>query len=169
MKIAETQRLTIEKAVLNDAHFFLKLLNSPNWITFIGNRNINSEEDARNYIEHSLISSYTKNGYGLYKVSLKENSKPIGICGFVKRDYLDSADIGFAILPKYENQGYTLEASKAMLKYGKTELNLNPILGITTRKNIRSQGLLKKIGLKEIGKISPDKDVTQFLLFSTEF
>ncbi len=120
VKILETERLIVEEARLLDSSFFMKLLNSPNWIEFIGDRGVKSSSDAKNYIKESLIKSYNKNGYGLYKVSLKQNMQPIGICGFVKRDYLESADIGFAILPEFERCGYTYEASNAMMDYGKS-------------------------------------------------
>jgi len=167
MKILETERLIIKTATEEDSQFFLQLLNSPNWLKFIGNSGIKSEQDAINYIQSKLINSYKINGYGLYKMSTK-NSTPIGICGFVKRDYLDHADIGFAILPEYEGNGYTYEACIELIKYGKTKLNLTPILAITSPENIKSCHLLNKIGLHQIGKVQPNKTSTELLLFSNE-
>ena len=172
MKILETSRLLLEQATLADADFIFKLLNSPNWIEFIGDRGIKTQKDAEAYIEKSLINAYEKYGYGLYKMSLKEESIPVGLCGFVKRDYLDHADIGFAILPDYDfvalsGKGFTYEAAKATLEYGRNHLNVEPVLAITTEGNIKSQKLLLKLGLSAIGTISPNKDETEFLLFST--
>ncbi|MBQ0735458.1 GNAT family N-acetyltransferase [Aquimarina celericrescens] len=164
-KILETDRLTLEKAITEDSKFFFELLNSPNWIEFIGDRGIKTNNQAIEYIE-SLINSYKNNGYGLYKVSLKNTQTPIGICGFVKRDYLENADIGFAILPKYEGKGYTEEAAKAVMKYGESKLKLSPIYAVTTQENHKSRNLLNKIGLLEIGKIKPNGSNTEFLLFS---
>ena len=165
MKILETERLIIETASENDSEFFLELLNSPNWIEYIGDFGIKSIEEAQNYIQTRLIQSYQENGFGLYKMSLK-NKTPIGICGFVKREYLDSADIGFAILPKYETKGYTYEACSTLMEYGKIKLKFDPILSITTIGNIKSCRLLNKIGLYEIGTVSPNNDVNKLLLFS---
>ncbi len=165
--IIETTRLTICEASIEDFPFFKKLLNSPNWIEFIGDRGVKTDKQAVHYIKSSLINSYEENGYGLYKMCLKESSVPIGICGFVKRDYLDNPDIGFAILPEYEGKSYTTEACKATLAYGKSELKLHPILGITTKKNSKSRYLLNKIGLQEKGKIKPPGDKEELLLFST--
>jgi len=54
---------------------------------------------------------------------------------------LQHADIGFAVLPEYENFGYAYEAAKAILKYGKIYLKLHPILGVTTAENLRSRKL----------------------------
>ncbi|MGB5819450.1 MAG: GNAT family N-acetyltransferase [Saonia sp.] len=164
--ITETKRLLIEQANLADSLFFLKLMNSTNWIEFIGDRGITSEEKASEYIRKSLLDSYTRHGYGLFKISFKETALPIGICGFIKRDYLNHADIGFAILPEYEGKGYAYEAMQATMTYGRNILKLHPILGITTHKNSKSQHLLSKIGLRLIKPIKSPENEKEFLLFS---
>ncbi len=166
MVILKTERLTIEEAKIDDTAFFFELLNSPNWIEYIGDRGIETEADARSYIENSLIRSYQKNGYGLYKVVLTESNEPIGLCGFLKRDYLDYEDIGFAILPQYERKGYMYEASLAMMKHCKSELGFNTVYAITTTKNIGSQKLLVKLGLVHIKDITSDKNES-LMLYST--
>ena len=168
MKVLATSRLVIEKAVVSDSNFFYRLLNSPSWLQYIGDRGIKSEANARKYIEHSIINSYKKYGYGLFKLIAKEQGEPIGICGFIKRDYLESADIGFAILPEYEGNGYIQEAAQALMEYGKTTLKLHPILAITTEGNTRSRNLLSRIGMRATGKVRPKGNETEFLLFSNK-
>ncbi len=152
MKIVETERLIVEEANLNDATFFLVLLNSPNWLKFIGDRNIKLLADAQKFVQESLIDNYKKNGFGFYKMSLKESNEPIGAIGFLKREYLEFPDIGYAILPIYENKGYISEAAKAVFEYGKNTLQLKTILGITTEENLASQKVLLKIGLHLVDK-----------------
>jgi RimJ/RimL family protein N-acetyltransferase len=168
MIVTESQRLRIEKATTSDAPFLFKLMNSLNWIEFIGDRNIKSEQAASDYIQHNLINSYERNGYGLYKMILTTDNEPIGLCGFIKRDYLDHADIGFAILPEHEGKGYTYEALMAVMEYGKRELKLNPILAITTNDNVKSRHLLNKIGLVTQGTIKPIGREEDFMLFSNQ-
>jgi [ribosomal protein S5]-alanine N-acetyltransferase len=166
MSLFETERLLICEANRKDSPFFFELLNSPNWIEFIGDRGIETENDVLNYIENSLIKSYKENGFGLYKMMLKENSMPIGICGFVQRDYLNCPDIGFAILPEYERMGFTFEAAKAVIDYGLNTLKQKEICGITTENNVGSKRILTKIGLHEIGKIMPNESGDELMLFS---
>lgn len=166
MVILTTERLSIEEAKVEDTSFFFELLNSSNWIEYIGDRGIKTEADALGYIKNSLIKSYRENGYGLYKIILKEAAKPIGLCGFLKREYLDHEDIGFAILPQYERKGYMYEASDAMMRYGKSELEFNTIYAITTAKNLGSQNLLVRLGLNHIKDITSDKNES-LMLFST--
>lgn len=165
MPLLTTRRLYISKATVEDAPFFYELLNSANWIQHIGDRGIKTVKDAADYIQNGLIYNYETLGYGFYKMVSKQESKPIGICGFAKREYLDHVDIGFAILPEYERKGYTYEASMAVLHYGNNTLKMKPILGITTIENTGSKNILLKIGLKEIGTILSD-DNKELLLFS---
>ena len=167
--ITETQRLYIELANVTDSPFFFKLMNSENWLNFIGNRGIDSQNKAKNYIQKSLIDSYEAYGYGLYKISLKETGSAIGICGFIKRDYLQYADIGFAVLPEYEGMGYIFEAATAVMAYGVNSLKLQPILAVTTPKNLRSRKLLNHIGLRQIDTIKPSEGGLEFLLFSNDW
>ncbi len=167
MMIAETTRLLLEEAATKDAHFFLRLMNSGTWLEHIGNRGIGTEELATAYINNSLKASYSKNGYGLFKMTLKASQTPIGICGFVKRDYLEHPDIGFALLPAYEGQGYAFEAAMETMKYGSEVLGLAPIFGITPNENTRSKKLLSKIGLQEVDEILPPGEDKKVLLFSS--
>ena len=162
----QTERLHIEQATVDDKKFFFSLLNSPNWLQYIGDRGIKTDEDAENYIKNSLIKSYQENGFGLYKVSLKANHTPIGICGFIKRDYLDSVDIGYAVLPEFEGKGYTYEAAKATLAYGKMQLGIQTVSGITTKENVTSIHLLEKLGLKLVSTKFDQVQKKELLIFS---
>jgi len=168
MTILQTDRLVVEEATLEDSSFIFELLNSPTWLEFIGDRGIKTTEEAKIYVQKSLIDSYEKNCFGLYKISLKDNSIPIGLCGFIQRDYLESVDIGYALLPTYEGNGYAFEAARAIIDYGKIKLNLNPILAITSEENIKSQKLLHKLGLFKKGTLNPKGSEADVLLFSNQ-
>lgn len=167
MNILETDRLIIRKLTVEDNEFILELLNSPNWLEYIGDRNIKTLKQAVQYIE-GMLKNCHQHGYCLHVIELKESIIPVGLCGFLKREYLDSADIGFAILPDYERKGYTFEAAQAIVQYGISELQLGLIYGITSEKNSNSQNLLKKIGLKQIAKIHPKTEPKELLLFKLE-
>jgi hypothetical protein len=89
MLIAETTRLLISKITLKDASFFLELVNTPNWLKYIGDRNLKTVKDAKSYLKKGTLKSYTDFGFGFYKLQLKEgNKKTIGVCGLIKREQL---------------------------------------------------------------------------------
>ena len=96
--ILSTEQLVLREFKLDDAPFILELVNSPKWIEFIGDRKIKTIEEAQGYLTTGPLKSYKENGYGLWLVELKENKQAVGMCGLIKRDYLECADIGFAFL-----------------------------------------------------------------------
>ena len=84
--IVVTERLNIRELKIDkDEEFIFQLLNETSWLKFIGNRNINNLEDAKNYILNGPIASYKEHGFGLFLVELKETNESIGICGLLKR------------------------------------------------------------------------------------
>lgn len=146
--ILETERLRLREFTLNDTAFIIELLNSPGWLQFIGNRNVNTNEQAMAYIVNGPLKSYKGNGYGLWLVERKENGKSIGMCGIINREYLDNPDIGFALLPGDQGNGYALEIVKATMKYARQQLQISKMDAITIAENERSIRILEKIGLR---------------------
>jgi len=166
MKILETERLILREIDEGDAVFMLDLLNQPSFIKYIGDRNVRNLEQSREFIESRYRASYRNNGYGLYAVELKEDHTPIGICGFVRRDTLPDADIGFAFLPQYERRGYAFESASATMEYGRKVLGLNRVLAITSVDNEASGRLLGKLGFKFDGLTTLSGSTEEIKLFS---
>jgi len=54
-KTFETDRLILKPTLDEDAEFIFELLNSPNWLKYIGNRNVTSIEKAREYIKFKML------------------------------------------------------------------------------------------------------------------
>lgn len=166
MHIAQTPRLLINHFTEADSPFVLEILNTPGWLQFIGDRNIKTPEAAQQYLKEKFMGGYAKFGFGMFAVRLKENDETIGMCGLVKRDHLQHADIGYAFLPQHAGKGYAIEAAAAVLQYANHTLKLHPILAIVTPDNNRSIKLLQKLNFVLQGTIT-DND-TELLLFKNE-
>jgi [ribosomal protein S5]-alanine N-acetyltransferase len=145
MIITQTPRLLLTHFTETDAPFILRILNTPGWLQFIGDRNVRTLEVAQEYTKDKLISGYTKFGFGMYAVKLKDTGEVIGMCGLVKRDHLEHVDIGYAFLPEFTGQGYAKEAAAAILEYANDTLGLRPVLAIVTPDNSSSIKLLAKL------------------------
>lgn len=148
MQVLETERLVIRHLTLDDAEFILELLNEPAFIRFIADRGVRTTSDAQAYIQNGPITSYEKNGFGLFAVELKETGIPIGMCGLIRRAVLPDVDIGYALLERYWNKGYGFEAAAAVLNYGYQVIGLKRIIAITALDNDASARVLEKIGLR---------------------
>lgn len=96
-----------------DDDLIFSLTNSEKWLKFIGQRNIKSRKDAVVYINQML---HTTNTY-VWVIRIKQNHQPIGIITFLKRASLSHFDLGFALLPRYEQKGYATEAAQATLQH----------------------------------------------------
>ena len=167
MRVLETDRLSLRHLEAADAAFMLQLLNDPSFIRNIGDRGVRSEEQALRYTREGPVASYARHGYGLYLVELLESGESIGICGLVKRDYLDDPDIGFAFLPEYGRRGYGFESAVAVKTYALETLRVPRLLAITSQDNVASIRLLEKIGLVFDRMISPPGRAEVLRLFST--
>jgi ribosomal-protein-alanine N-acetyltransferase len=148
MIVCETARLRLRHLLDTDAPFILELLNEPDFIRNIGDRQVRTLEDARSYIQHGPMVSYRQHGFGLLLVELQENGAPIGICGLLKRDYLDDVDVGFALRESYRGRGYAFEAATAAIRHGREALGISCIVAITSPDNHASMNLLRKLGLE---------------------
>jgi [ribosomal protein S5]-alanine N-acetyltransferase len=164
--ILETERLELIEFTVTDADFILRLLNTPGWLENIGSRGVNTVSDAEKYLSNVLIPSYTVNGFGFWLMRLKESGVPIGMSGFAKRAGLDDPDVGFALLPEYEDKGYALEAAKACMEFASSKMKIDVIKAITSKTNVRSQKLLEKIGLKFEKLINLPNDKEEIMLYS---
>ncbi|TFD99912.1 GNAT family N-acetyltransferase [Jeotgalibacillus sp. R-1-5s-1] len=167
MQTLSTERLVIRKLTPQDAPFIFTLLNDPTWIQFIGDRQIKSAEDAVQYIQNGPAAMYKEYGVGLCLVSLKQTGKPLGLCGLIKRDYLDDFDLGFAFTKEHQGKGYGFEAAKGVLDYAQDKLHLSKIVAFTTKDNYGSAALLKKLGMVESGTLIIPGDKEELTLFTT--
>jgi [ribosomal protein S5]-alanine N-acetyltransferase len=158
----QTDRLKLDLLSPPDAGFILRLLNSAGWLKFIGDRNIHSTQDALNYIEKTVANP--KITYWVVR-SVGENLS-MGMVSFIKRDYLENHDIGFAFLPEFSGNGYALEAAKVVL----TDLLKAPdhqtILATTLKENRNSIRLLEKLGFRFKKEIEPGGEKLQLYSIS---
>ncbi len=143
--ILATPRLALRRLVLDDAPFILELVNDAAWLQFIGDKQVHSLEDARNYLRSGPIDMYTRLGFGLYLVTLTIGT-PIGICGLIKREGLDDVDLGFALVERYRGRGFAREIAAAVLRHAYDAFGLTRVVAITAPDNVRSIRVLEQTG-----------------------
>jgi RimJ/RimL family protein N-acetyltransferase len=146
--VLETDRLTLHRFSTGDAPFIVELLNEPSFVRHIGDKGVRTEADACRYLEAGPIASYERQGFGLCRVDLKEEGRPIGMCGLLKRDWLDDPDIGFAFLPRFWRRGFALEAAAGILAQARDTLGLTRVVAITSPDNEASMALLARLGFR---------------------
>jgi [ribosomal protein S5]-alanine N-acetyltransferase len=159
-----TRRLSLRHFTLDDADFVVELVNDPDWIRNIGDRNVRTVEDARAYLERGPLALYERHGFGLYLVSLLATGERIGMCGLVKRDGLEHVDIGFAFLPAWRGRGFAEESARAVLAHAR-ELGVGKVVAIVSPDNRPSIRLLEKIGMRAAGPLRLPKAEDDVMLY----
>ena len=144
----ETGRLLLRRMTLDDASFILGLLNEPSFLLHIGDKGVRTMDDARRYVADGPLASYERFGFGLLLVAQKDTGEPIGMCGLLKRDWLEDADLGFALRPQFWGRGYAFEAASAVLGHARATLGRRRIVAITSLENESSIQLLGKLGFR---------------------
>jgi len=148
----ETERLFIRRMKASDASFILGLVNEPAFYENIGDKGIRTEAEAQVYIQTAATDMYEQYGFGMFLVLLKEENRPLGMCGLLQRDYLPNPDIGFAYKADCWNRGYGTEAASAVLKWAQNDLGLEVLSAFTSTLNAASIRLLQKAGFKSLGE-----------------
>jgi RimJ/RimL family protein N-acetyltransferase len=164
----ETERLLLRPTHEEDAEFIYQLLNSPNWLKYIGDRKVYSVEDAKQYIRSKIYPQFERLGYANFTVIRKRDAVKLGSCGLYDREGLEGVDIGFAFLPNYEGKGYGFESASKILETGFEHFGITKIKGITTKNNIASQRLLEKLGLSYVRDIRIPDDDELLMLYEIE-
>jgi len=160
-----TDRLILRPVSLDDAPFIYDLMNMPKWKQFIGDRNIQTIDDAKQYIEDKMLGQMRDIGYGNYVVIRKEDDMKLGTCGLYNRPDVEGTDIGFAFLPNSEGKGYATEAAQRIQQAAIEDFNISTINGYTTKDNIASRRVLEKLGMKVIDTIHLRGDEEELLFY----
>ncbi|GEM_PF-143039 len=156
-----SERLILRPMHVSDAPFILRLLNSPGWIEFIGDRKITDEQGAIKYIENIDGSSES-----FFWVAFDRlNQVPLGVVSLIQRTYLPFPDIGFAFLSEFGKQGFAFEAANCVLKKLCESPDYTTILATTMTTNVNSQRLLERLGLLYIQNIVVEHE--ELMLYST--
>lgn len=163
MIIATTARLSLRTAALDDAPFYLALVNSPPFLRQLGDRGIRSLDEARAALADGPIAMQASRGHSLYIV--EHAGQAIGMCGLIKREELDDIDLGYAFLPESQGRGFAREAARAVRDCAHDRLGVRRIAAIVSDQNLRSISLLQDIGFSFVSTMRLKQCATGTLLY----
>lgn len=159
-------RLRLRRLMLDDVDFIVAITRDPDWVKYIGDRDVNNAEQAGSYINNTH-NSFMQKGFGLWVVEVVDppshTDRRIGLCGLVSRDFLAYPDIGFAFLPHGRGHGYATEAVNTVLKWvSEQQLSLR-ISAIAHKDNLPSVNVLKNTGFQDVGHLYKGNDPIHIL------
>ena len=79
--VLTSERLALRPFDEGDAGFILELVNDAEWLRFIGDKQVQSLDDARRYLRDGPMAMQARHGHGLCCVERRSDGSPIGMCG----------------------------------------------------------------------------------------
>lgn len=102
-----------------------------------------------------LKKHYAKNGFTYYATEVLETKEFIGMIGLALQEYktkfTPAIDIGWRLKHSAWGKGYATEGAKKCIEYAFNQLNIERIIAVCTKRNKKSENVMKKIGLTKIG------------------
>ncbi|MCF2129361.1 GNAT family N-acetyltransferase [Strepomyces sp. STD 3.1] len=95
-------------------------------------------------------ADFDRRGYGWWAVEVRATGEFIGFAGLDEvEDGLPftGVEIGWRLARSAWGRGYAGEAARAVLAHGFEVLDLPEILAVTTATNVRSQAVMRRIGM----------------------
>ncbi|MEV5985307.1 GNAT family N-acetyltransferase [Streptomyces sp. NPDC052051] len=102
-------------------------------------------------------AEFDRRGFGWWAVEVRADGGFIGFAGLDRVDDgmpFTGVEIGWRLARSAWGHGYATEAARAVLAHGFDTLGLPEILAVTTVANLRSQAVMRRIGMTR----NPDDD-----------
>ncbi|MDQ6688825.1 MAG: GNAT family N-acetyltransferase [Actinomycetota bacterium] len=88
---------------------------------------------------------------GLYAVERRDNHEFIGFTGLAapafQSGFTPCVEIGWRLVPEAWGNGFATEGARACLAHGFDVLGLDEIVSFTSRANLRSQAVMRRLGM----------------------
>ena len=95
-------------------------------------------------------AEFDQRGYGWWAVEVEATGEFIGFAGLDEVDDgmpFTGVEIGWRLARSAWGHGYATEAARTVLAHGFDTLELPEILAVTTAANLRSQAVMRRIGM----------------------
>lgn len=170
----ETQRLVFRDWKEQDLNEF-RIMNKDSRVMKYFAKTLTEEETDGFY--NRIQEEFKNYGYGLYAVETKHNKEFIGFIGFHWANFVSQftpcIEIGWRLKYDAWGNGYATEGAKACLKYGLEILKFNKVYSFTSKINLPSENVMKKIGMVKVMEfehpnIMEGSPLRQHLLYSID-
>ncbi len=144
--ILETERLILRPLVVSDANEIFRNWTSDPEVAKFMRWNLHTDvEVTRGWleIEEQNVESDQYFTWGFVK---KETNELIGSGGLVYQQDLNMFELGYNLMKKYWDMGYTTEAAKEIIRFAQYDLKQNQLFCRHAVENYASGSVIKKLG-----------------------
>jgi RimJ/RimL family protein N-acetyltransferase len=144
----ETERLILRRWIDGDRPAFHAMCTDPRVMEFLGPELSRADVDTAVDRQNGFIDVH---GHCFWAIERREDGAFMGFCG-LKPGAEDTPiegdiEIGWRLAHDFWGKGYAREAAGASLDWGWANLDVRGIAAITTIDNVRSWGLMERLGM----------------------
>lgn len=133
-----------------------------------------SEEES-NAMAARIKDRIDREGWGLWAIERKDTGEFIGFTGLsvpvADLPFMPCVEIGWRLAREHWGNGFATEAARAVLRFAFDELRLAEVVSFTAATNLRSQTVMKRIGMSNTGldfdhpNVPPGSSLRHHVLF----
>lgn len=146
----ETSRLIFRDWTEEDLDDFRKMNSDSQVMEHFPNILSNAQTDS---LYKKIQDEFKQYGYGLYAVETKDINEFIGFIGFhwanIELEFAPFVEIGWRLKKEAWGKGYATEGAMKCLSHGFNCLGFNEVYSFTSKVNVRSENVMKKIGMSK--------------------
>lgn len=173
----ETERLILRRWSKNDVKPFAEINSHADVMVLLGRGAMSVQEACENI--RKFENHFDEYGFGFWAVEKKNDGSLIGLCGLRKVLWADHPltpciEIAWRQARESWGHGYMTEAAIASLGDGFQRAKINKIFSWTARVNIRSQQLMRRVGMHRAAELDfehpqlpPEHPLSKHLVYVT--
>ncbi len=159
MQIKDSERLCFKLMTAEDSDLMYQLDQDREVMRFINGGNLTSRKEIDElYIPRMISYTNPAEGWGIWKVNLKQNDSFIGWIlvrpmNFFSNDpELDNLELGWRFARDSWGKGYATEAAESIKQFLIEIGNISKLSAIAIEENVASTKIMLKLGMKYIKK-----------------
>lgn len=162
--ILKTERLTLRQLSVDDKKDIFTLRSDPGVSKYLNRQPCHTVEDAIIFI--NKVNDNIENGGAFYwAITLTDAKTLVGtVCLFDFSREINSCEIGYELMTKFQGNGYMKEALQKLIDYVFQTLRIKKILAYTHCENQNSANLLLKFNF--VKSIETDKENPNLNMFT---
>lgn len=151
-EILRTRRCVLRESTPEDVERFWEIYKEPA-ITRYTDELYPTMEQEKQYMNEYIDKVYGLYGFGIWTVVRQEDGEIIGRAGLSYREGFEEPEIGFVIGLSWQGQGYAEEICRAILQYGREELEFNRVQAFVRPENEASLKLCQKLHMEPVEEV----------------
>ena len=170
----ETERLILRPPEGRDRDAIAAINGDPRVGDWLAGTQTRAQSDA---MVDRVLAHQAEHGFSFWAVELKGRGEVVGLTGLVtlgaEMPPAPGVEIGWRFAAETWGQGYASEAARAALDWGFANLDLAEIVAFTADTNLRSQAVMRRIGMTpepardfDHPKLAADHPLRRHVLFS---